>query len=369
MKHAICFSLTVILSTLFATAQTPPKAILPGHTNDIDAVSYAQTGFIATGSFDEHINIYKADSPFHLVKTLTGHMGPVNVVAFNKTGKLLASASEDRVIFLWDSLWRLSKRFEAHRDKVNCLIFDNYGRYLFSGSDDKTFIVWDIISGKPVKNINNGQPVTAIAPKDVKSVYVAGTEPKIKLYDLMTGKVVKTLDGHTDAVNDIAITKDGKFMVSGSNDKTARVWDLNTGKQLRILPVDCWKVTTVSLSDDGKYAVTGCNDGSLKVWEIATGKLIQSVDGTEMIARNVVFGPNNQTLLAAYMLRSGTEYGLRVYPSQVPAPQTFGKLVMDSTLKSGEKRAPLNPSQTPPAPPANGQNKKLVTPPMPARKP
>lgn len=369
MKRTILFSLTALFQIVYVSAQTSPKAVLPGHTNDVDAVAYSPVGYIATGSFDEHINIYKADSPYQQIKTLTGHMGPVNVVAFNKPGKLLASAGEERVIILWDSLWRLSKRFEAHHDKVNCLIFDSYGRYLFSGSDDKTFIVWDIVSGKPVKTINNGQPVTAIAPKDIKSVYIAGAEPKIKLYDLMTGKVVKTLDGHTDAVNDIAITRDGKLMLSGSNDKTARVWDLVTGKQLRILPVDCWKVTTVSLSDDGKYATTGCNDGSIKVWEIATGKLLQSIDGTEMIARNVVFGPNNQTILAAYMLRSGNDYGLRVFPSMVPQPTSYNKMSTDSTLKVGEKKGIIPPAGTPNPTQQIPPNKKPALTPVPPRKP
>jgi WD40 repeat protein len=192
------------------------------------------------------------------------------------------------------------------------------GRYLYSGSDDKTVIVWDLMTGKQVNTIMNGQPVSAIAPtNDVKLVYIAGAEPKIKLYHMLSGKVLKTLDGHTDVVNDIAITNDGKYMVSGSNDKTARIWDLTTGKQIRILPVDCWKVTTISISNDNSYVTTGCNDGSVKVWELKTGKLINHIDFTGNIARNVMFGKTNQYVLGAFMLRNNTDFGLRVYKSKI----------------------------------------------------
>ena len=164
----------------------------------------------------------------------------------------------------------------------------------------------------------HGQPVSAIAPtNDAKLVYVAGAEPKIKLYHMLSNKVIKTLDGHTDEVNDIAITSDGKYMVSGSNDKTARIWDLTTDKQLRILPVNCWKVTTVSISNDNNYVTTGCNDGSVKVWELKTGKLINSIDCIGSIARNVTFGKTNQYILGAFMLRNIADYGLRVFQSKI----------------------------------------------------
>ena len=126
----------------------------------------------------------------------------------------------------------------------------------------------------------------------------------------MLGKVVKSLDGHTDAVNDIKISPNGKFLLSGSNDKTARIWNLTTGKQIRILPVDCWKVITVAFSADSRYAITGCNDGSVKIWETETGKLIQSIENPANIARSVSFAKDNSRILAAFMQRNGTEFGL-----------------------------------------------------------
>lgn len=319
MKYILSpFIFCITALQLMAQEPTAPKVILQGHTNDVDVVARSSQGFIATGSSDFKINLYKIDSPYALVKTFGGHMGPITALAFSKNGKMMASGGEDRLIQLWDSTMRTAARLEMHKDRVNFLIFDNTGRYLYSGSDDKTMLIWDTKTGKNIKTVTNTQPISAIAPtSDMKMIYIAGSEPKIKLMNVMTGQVAKTLDGHTDAVNDIAITPDGKTMISGSNDKTARVWNLITGKQVRILPVDCWKVLTVSISDDGKYATTGCNDGSIKIWEIETGKIINSIYAPGAIARNVVFSKNVQEVLAAFMLTEGTNFGLRVYDSKI----------------------------------------------------
>ena len=323
MKYILTIISALITIPLFAQSPTEPIAVLKGHTNDVDAVSLSKTGFIATGSFDQNINIYSADSPYKLIKAFaSGHMGPVNVLEFSTSGNTLASGSEDRVIILWDSIWRQKNRFEGHKDKVNCLIFDIRDRYLYSGSDDKTIKVWNLSTGKAVKTINNEHAVNAIAPtKNIQHIYVAGAEPKIKMYSMLTNKVVKTLDGHTDAVNDIELSNNGKWLVSGSNDKTARIWDAVTGKQVRILPVDCWKVTSINISRDSRYVTTGCNDGSIKVWELETGKLIESIDFSGSIARNVMFGKTNQQILAAFMLRNSDDYGLRVYDSKITLTQ------------------------------------------------
>lgn len=353
---------SIFLGFLFcytlASAQNTPAVILPGHTNDVDAVSYSSLGYIASGSFDYKINIYAADSPFTRLRTLTGHVGPVNTLRFSKNGKLLASSGEDHVVLVWDSAWRNSRRLEGHKDKVTCLAFDGYGRYLYSGSDDKNVIVWDMTTGKQVKTIVHTTGVVAIAPtSDFKYVYIAGSEPKIKLYDFLTGKVAKSLDGHTDAVNDIKISPNGKYLLSGSNDKTARVWSLTTGKQVRILPVECWKVTTVAFSADSRYAITACNDGSVKVWEIETGKLISSTENVGSLARCVSFGKDNTIVLLASMLRNSTDYGLKILPSGIKpevAPVKVVAPVKQDSLNSN--KLPKIIPKTPATPPNSGTN-------------
>jgi hypothetical protein len=76
---------------------------------------------------------------------------------------------------------------------------------------------------------------------------------------------VRRLTGHQDAVTSVAVTPDGRYVVSGSWDSTVRVWELTTGKEVRRLTDDIY-VVSLAVTPDGRYLVCGCEDGTVRVW-------------------------------------------------------------------------------------------------------
>ncbi len=86
------------------------------------------------------------------------------------------------------------------------------------------------------------------------------------------GRLLRILTGHSDSVNVIAITSDGKQMVSGSEDGVLQVWDLETGKQLLTLTGHSQLVTAIAISQDNKRVISGSEDGTLRVWDLTKGK-------------------------------------------------------------------------------------------------
>ncbi len=355
------FILLLFLSPFSAFTQKVlenPITILPGHSNDVDVISVSSRGQIATGSWDKQINIYSDDSLFTLIKTIDAHLAPVTAIKYSRDGGLLASGANDYTIKVWDSTYKLFRIMEGHKGNINTLTFDNTRKYLLSGSEDRTIIMWEVSSGKQLRTINNGSAVHTIIqnPSDPRQLIVAGAEPKIKVFSLQTSQVAKTFDGHTDIVNAIDINRGGSLMISGSNDKTARIWDLKTGKEVRKLAVDCWKVTAVAFTDDGNYAVTGCNDGSIKIWEVATGKLMVSVEGKGSYVRDLAFSKNTYLLLAANMLREGTDFGLRVWQSGLTSPKFLQKQTPAMPDSSKTKTPPAQPAV--PVKPSNAAPKK-----------
>ncbi|MFI5221677.1 MAG: WD40 repeat domain-containing protein [Bacteroidia bacterium] len=331
----------------FLTAQktfTEPYKILTGHGDDMDALAVSpEKGYLATGSWDKLVNIYNLDSPYQLIRTLTGHQAPVTDLFFNKTGSMLASGSNDFMVKLWDSLFQV-RNFEGHHGNVNTLLFDNSGKYLFSGSDDKTIIAWDIASGKPFKTINNFTEVNSIAfGNDPRFLFAAGNEPKIKVYNLATLQVARTFDGHTAAVNCIDISKNNLYLISGSNDKSARIWDIKTGKEIRKLPVDCWKVIAVIFSDDSRYAATGCNDGSIKVWEVATGNLISQTPASGNSVHEIAFLKDNKFIAVTNVVRNEASHGLRIWKTGID-PNANTEIVNPKTNTEKPKMPAVKPA-------------------------
>jgi len=90
--------------------------------------------------------------------------------------------------------------------------------------------------------------------------------------------LLRTLEGHTDVVESVAITPDGRRAVSGSHDKTLRVWDLQTGQCLRILKGHTHQVRSVAITPDGRRAVSGggrTDKKTLRVWDLETGQCLR----------------------------------------------------------------------------------------------
>jgi WD40 repeat protein len=118
----------------------------------------------------------------------------------------------------------------------------------------------------------------ALSP-DGRLAVSASWDTTLKVWDLETGQVVRTLEGHTSWVNGVALSATGRFAVSSSMDTTLKVWDLETGQVVRTLAGHSDVVCNVALSSDDRIAVSTSADGTLKVWEVATGRVVRTLEG------------------------------------------------------------------------------------------
>ncbi|MCF8430039.1 MAG: WD40 repeat domain-containing protein, partial [Bacteroidia bacterium] len=259
------------------------------------------------------------------------HNAQINALKYNKQGSLLASASNDLVINVFDSTYKKIKMLVAssgHAANINALTFDNSGKVIFSGDDAGKIIIWSLETQKILRTLQNTVQVNALAmSNDPRTIIVAGQEPTIRVINVANSQTQRSFIGHTDVVNAIEVSPNQKYLLSGSNDKSARIWDIRTGKELKKLPVDCWKVTAVAFSFDSKYCATGCNDGSIKIWEVETGNLIESITAQNFNTRDIVFLKRYNQIAAAPMLRNSSEYGVRVYQTDLMDPITASQVV------------------------------------------
>jgi len=101
----------------------------------------------------------------------------------------------------------------------------------------------------------------------------------------------KSLKGHTAPITAIAVSNDGKFLITSSRDNTARIWDRESGELIHTLEGHEKAVEGATFSPDGKYALTASYDETLRVWEVSSGKEIKKIKSERKGFNNVAVSP------------------------------------------------------------------------------
>ena len=179
--------------------------------------------------------------------------------------------------------------------------------------------VWQNYSSPSVQNVKLLTPIRtlqghtsfvnalAISP-DGKTLVSGSADQTIKVWDWATGTELRTLAGHTSFVNALAIARDGKTLVSGSADQTIKIWDLTTGKELRTLVGHKGFVNALNISHDGRILVSGSADQTIKVWDLTTGKELRTLAGHTGFINSLDISADGHTLVSG-----GTDQTLKVW--------------------------------------------------------
>jgi WD40 repeat protein len=119
---------------------------------------------------------------------------------------------------------------------------------------------------------------------DGRLLATGGGEPsrsgELLLWDVATGATVHTfVDAHSDTVQAVDFSRDGRTLVSGAADKFAKAFDVATGSYLRSFEGHTDHVLGVSLKADASSVATGSADGSVKIWDTVAGEQRKTVTG------------------------------------------------------------------------------------------
>jgi hypothetical protein len=144
---------------------------------------------------------------------------------------------------------------------------------------------------------------------DGKSVASVGKDRRtVRAWDLATGEILATLRGHTDTVEALAFSPDGRTLASGSRDKTVKLWAVSNGQDTATLRGHTGYVSAVAFSPDGRVLASGGSGGvdrAVKLWDLPTGKELASClhdpapfSGVKCLA----FSPDGKTLASGSLV-------------------------------------------------------------------
>jgi WD40 repeat protein/Flp pilus assembly protein TadD len=134
---------------------------------------------------------------------------------------------------------------------------------------------------------------------DGKRIVSCSEDRTLKVWDADTGKELLSLSGHAGEVRRMAISGDGKRIVSGSEDKTVKVWDAASGKELLTLSGHASDVLGVAISPDGRRIASGSWDRTVKVWDAASGKELLTLQGHSAGVISVAISPDSRRIVSA----------------------------------------------------------------------
>ncbi|HSS47820.1 MAG TPA: TIR domain-containing protein, partial [Thermoanaerobaculia bacterium] len=293
--------------------QAQPLAVLErkltGHKNWVRSVAVSPNGiWAASGSDDWTVKIWDLKTGACWA-TLQGHKYHVHSVAITPDGKRILSASADTSVRVWDVTSRRElARLDGHTNVVRPVVALQDNARALSGGFDKTLRLWYLASGKCLKVIkcgtNSADDVFSAAVDPTGAQALSGhRDGRVRLWDLETGQCLATLKGHSDIVNSVQVTPDGRFGVSGSEteDKTVKVWDLKAGSCVGTLEGHQSSVESVAISPDSDLiASTGFTDNMLRLWDLKSGACLQVIklEGFNQATISVAFDPKGSRLMS-----------------------------------------------------------------------
>ncbi|MEA5597832.1 WD40 repeat domain-containing protein [Rivularia sp. UHCC 0363] len=287
---------------------------LVGHINGINCIALkpkdksSSQSLIASGSRGEIKlwDLQKSD----LIATLseypwvrTGVVDEVNYLAFSPDGQTLASGGADSTIKMWHlGAKDLIDIMHKHNGMVRCVAFTPNGRMLATGGDDRKIQFWDMTERQVsmTLSLDDTAAHSLIFSQDGKTL-ITGSYRKIKVWEICPNQELSCVNaelqhsfaGHSHIVRSLAMTRDGKILVSASRDKTIKIWHLKTGQLLRTLEGHIDGVYAVALSQDEQIIASGSADKTIKLWHLETGELLNTFTGHTNTVTAVAFADKN----------------------------------------------------------------------------
>ncbi|MFI5461086.1 MAG: c-type cytochrome domain-containing protein, partial [Isosphaerales bacterium] len=218
-----------------------------------------------------------ADLPKVALKVPAGD--PVASLAFSPDGLHLAAAIGRQVVLYDVGTGKPAATLGDHPGLITSVVFTPDGASLVAAGGRASqfgfFTVWVVVKRQrrlDVKGHSDSILAAAVAP-DGKTLATAGYDKQVLIWDLATGKVVRSLKDHSDSVYGLAFARDGKTLASCAADRTVKLWDWTTGKRTVSLSESTAELYAVVFTPDGSRLLAAGVDRSIRIWRVAGGEV------------------------------------------------------------------------------------------------
>ena len=310
-------------SELSPAAAEPAFETLGSHSATVLSVSAAEDApLIASGSYDNVAQLWDRNSKQTIPLP---HDGRVNALTFSEENDLLVTGASSGELAVWFTpSGQLSDTVQTAAGQITSVAVAPRGKTVAVGSDQGSLTLWTITAGSNLQRLATllpaGVPISAVAfhPIDDNLVLSGGQDGLVRVWDIDENAIAFTLDDGTQGngaqgdltpdsraqangpskIVSIAMSNNGQYVASGSDDNIIRVWELESGKLIQTLNGHDSLVSDIDFSPDGTLLVSSSYDESLKVWEWARGLSLCTLEGHAGFVYSVAFTDSGNTLVS-----------------------------------------------------------------------
>jgi WD40 repeat protein len=240
----------------------------------------------------------------------------VRFASFSPGGRILASGGDTSgTVSLWDpASHKELRRLQSPFPWLGHLAFSPDGKMVAASADRHRIILWETATGQIVRQLDGREETDfaaalAFSP-DSRTLASGSLGETLRLWNLETGREERRFltqnpwpkensARYFPLVEAIAFSPDGRTLASAVMHSPVRIWNVLTGKEIRSLDTDRSGSFSLAYSPDGKWLAAGDSMGMLRVSETATGKEVRRIPAHRHYVSDVVFARDGQTLLTA----------------------------------------------------------------------
>jgi polar amino acid transport system permease protein len=292
-------------------------------------------------------------------EALSGHKTSVIAVKYTSDGRNLISVGNDGVVLEWDSLTSPVRNFESILNISGGpfldAAFDDSGTILAVIDDAGVISVWQLETGEMIQAFEPVENPGSIVSVNVDGTLVATSDGShTHIWDVQTGLTYLVLEGqwedpesedkwlgHDKQVTTMAFSPDGSIIATGSADTTIFFWDLETGEVAWTSDGHWGTVTTMVFNSDSDSLLSGGKDNKIRNFRIPGGKVTATYEGHWAKVTAVAFGTSDDSIITASedgtvrVWETGNQYMVHLEWTNHGFQPVWGKILTIWMLASG----------------------------------
>jgi len=285
-------------ATLWDVGSGTPHRTLPGHTGNVNAVAFGPSGQLATGGDDGTVRLWDPAGTEPRVLPVPGR---VLSLAFDPSGQRLAVGGDDRAIRIWPVRTPGDPEIlTGHTHHVKALVFSHDGGRLASAGGDGTVRVWHLGGERPpaVFDSHTSELTSVVFGPDGRSIVTGGSDGVLRLWDVTARTEPFVLRGHAGAVAGVRFSPDGTRLVSAGADGTMRLWDPAGGAVLALPAGHRGPAMDTAVTPDETTVVSGGYDGTVRVWRTGSDESPTVLQGGQAVVLRVAVSADGRRAAA-----------------------------------------------------------------------